>query len=129
MNEKRVVALYLLVLLGHVAHVFEEVWGRFWLMEAVYGLGWFLVANWALFCIPVVVFYFILQEKRWAYSLGMVYAGVMMLNGLGHNAATLLTGRYFGGFAGGYTGVAFLILGPLLIHSLRARFLAAARAR
>jgi hypothetical protein len=29
MNEKRVVALYLLVLLGHVAHVFEEVWGRF----------------------------------------------------------------------------------------------------
>jgi hypothetical protein len=129
MNDKQVVALYLLVLLGHVAHVFEEVWGRFWLMEAVYGLGWFLVANWALFCIPVVIFYFILQEKRWAYGLGMVYAGVMTLNGLGHNAATLLTGRYFGGFAGGYTGIAFLILGPLLIHFLRARWLAAVRAR
>jgi hypothetical protein len=98
-------------------------------MEAVYGLGWFLVTNWALFCIPVVIFYFILQEKRWAYGLGMMYAGVMTLNGLGHNAATLLTGRYFGGFAGGYTGVAFLILGPLLIHSLRARCLAAAGAR
>ena len=119
MNQNRIVALYLLILVGHVAHVFEEVWARFWPMQAVYGLGWFLVANWVLFCIPVVAFCFILQKKRWAYYLGVIYAGVMILNGLGHNVATILTGRYFGGFAGGYTGIAFLIVGPLLIQFLR----------
>jgi hypothetical protein len=118
MSKNEIVILYLLMLAGHVAHVLEEIWGRFWLMEAVYGMGWFLVLNWVLFCIPMVIFYFVLQEKRWAYYLGMTYAGSMILNGLGHNAATILSGRYFNGFAGGYTGIGFLILGPLLIYHL-----------
>ena len=93
MNNK-LILLYLLILLGHVDHIIEEVWGRFWLMGAVYGLGWFLVANWILLCLPVIFFYFVLLQKRWAYYLSMVYAGVMILNGLGHNVATLITGQY-----------------------------------
>jgi len=118
MSKNRIVILYLLMLVGHVAHVFEEVWGQFWLMEAIYGTGWFLAVNWVLFCIPVVIFYFILQEKRPAYYLGMAYAGIMILNGIGHNVATILTGRYFGGFAGGYTGIAFLLVGPPMLYYL-----------
>jgi hypothetical protein len=55
--NSKVILFYLLMLVGHVAHFLEEVWGRFWLMDAVFGLGWFLVVNWVLFCIPVVILY------------------------------------------------------------------------
>jgi hypothetical protein len=107
------------MLVGHVAHILEEIWGRFWLMDTSFGLGWFLVANWVLFCIPVIVFYFVLHEKRWAFYLSMIYAGIMILNGVGHSIATIVTGRYFGGFAGGYTGITLLLIGPPMIHYLR----------
>ena len=119
MNHSKVIILYLLMLVGHVAHILEETRGRFWLMDAFYGLGWFLVANWVLFCIPVVLFYFVLHEKRWAFHLGMIYASIMILNGVGHNVATIMTGKYFGGFAGGYTGIGLLLIGPPMIHYLR----------
>lgn len=119
MNKSKVVLFCLLMLVAHVAHIFEEVWGRFWLIKAFYGLGWFLVVNWLLFCIPIVLFYFVLQEKRWAYQLSIIYAGIMILNGIGHNVATIVTGRYFDGFAGGYTGIGLLLVGPAMIHYLR----------
>lgn len=116
-TNSKVILLYLLMLVGHVAHVFEEVWGRFWLMDAFFGLGWFLAINWALFCIPVVLLYFVLHGKRRAYWMSMVYAGIMILNGVGHNVAALLTGRYFGGFAGGFTGLGLVAAGlPLLYY-------------
>ena len=119
MNNSKVVLFYLVMLVGHVAHFLEEIWGRFWLIDAFFGLGWFLVANWVLFCIPVGVFYFVLQNKRWAFYLSMIYAGFMTLNGVGHNIATIVTGRYFGGFAGGYTGIGLLLIGPPMIYYLR----------
>jgi len=115
----RVVLLYLLMLICQIAHVFEEIWGRFWLMNAFLSLGLFLLGNWVLFCIPVAFFYFVLCEKRLAYHLSMIYAGIMILNGLGHNVGIVVTGRYFDGFAGGYTGIAFVLIGPVMIYYLR----------
>ncbi len=106
------------MLTGHVAHVMEETWGRFWLIDAVYGLGWFLLINWFLFCIPIVFFYFVLQGRRWAYQMSVLYAALMALNGAGHNVATIVTGRYFGGFAGGYTGIALMLIGLPMIYYL-----------
>ena len=119
LNTGPVVTLFPLMLVGHVAHIFEEVWGRFWLMRAVYGLGWFLFLNWVLFCIPVALFYFVLQEKRYAYRLSIVYAGIMALNGVGHNVATIITGRYFDGFAGGFTGIGLVLIGLPMMYFLR----------
>ncbi len=119
MINSKVILFYLLMLVGHVAHFLEEIWGRFWPIDAFYGLGWFLVANWVLFCIPVVVFYFVLFEKRWAFYLSMIYAGVMIVNGLGHNIAMMVTGWYFGGFAGAYAGIALILIGPPMIYYLR----------
>jgi hypothetical protein len=116
--KNKIIIFYLLLLLFHVAHVFEEVWGRFWIMDSIFGAGWFLVVNWLLLCIPFTLFYFTLNEKRWAYKLSIVYAGIMILNGLGHNIATIVTGRYFGGFAGGFTGIGLIIIGPALIYYL-----------
>ena len=118
MSNGKVIPLFLLMLVAHVAHVLEEIWGRFWPIDAVYGLGWFLAANWLLFCMPVVVFYFVLQGKRPAYVLGMVYAVIMILNGLDHNVAMLASGRYYGGFAGGYTGIGLLLIGAPMLYYL-----------
>ena len=39
MQKGAIVPLYLMMLAAHLAHVLEEVWGRFWLMNAFYGLG------------------------------------------------------------------------------------------
>ena len=119
MNKNKVVVFYLLMLVGHVAHIFEETWGRFWLIDSTFGLGWFLVTNWVLFCIPVVFFYFVLNDKPWAYYMSMVYAGIMFLNGFVHNIATIVTGKYFSGFAGGYTGIGLIVIAPLMIYYLK----------
>ncbi|MBN1533757.1 MAG: hypothetical protein JXA20_13895 [Spirochaetes bacterium] len=118
MNTGKAVPLFLAVLALHVAHMFEEVWGRFWLMDAVFGPGWYLAINWLLFCVPVALFYFVLRGRRWAHHLGMAYAGLMALNGVGHNAATIVTGRYFGGFAGGVSGIGLLLAGVPLVYCL-----------
>lgn len=109
LKKNKVIPLYLLMLVGHIAHVFEEVWGRFWILNKV-GLELYLVINWVLFCIPVVLFYFVLNNKRWAYKLSILYAGFMGLQAISHNIATIITGRYFDGFAGSYTGIGLFII-------------------
>jgi len=119
MHKNKIIIFYLLLLLFHVAHVFEEAWGHFWIMDSIFGPGRFLALNWLLLCIPFVLFYFTLNEKRWAYILSIVYAGIMILNGIGHNIATLVTGRYFGGFAGGFTGIGLIIIGTILFYYLK----------
>ena len=116
--KNRAVIFYLLMILAHVAHVFEETWGGFWI-ESRIGQPAFLAINWLLFAIPVVIFYFILDRKRWAFQLGMLYAGFMGLQGIGHNVATIVTGRYFGGFAGGFSGLVMALIAWPLIHHLR----------
>jgi uncharacterized membrane protein HdeD (DUF308 family) len=105
------------MLLAQVAHTFEEVLGRFWLVNE-FGFGWFLLINWILLLVPTAFFYFVLLDKRWAYYLSIVYAGIMILNGIGHNIASLVTRRYFNGFAGGFSGILFIVIGPFLIYYL-----------
>ena len=115
MDKNRIIIFYLLMLINHVAHVFEEIWGRFWILDKV-GTGFYLTINWVLFCIPVILFYFVLLNNRWAYKLSIVYAVFMALQGIGHNIITIITGKYFDGFAGGFSGIGMIIIGPLLIY-------------
>jgi hypothetical protein len=112
------IPLFLTMLLLHMGHVFEEIWGRFWIINAFYGLGGFLVANWVLLCISVVIFYYYLQRQHWAVIMSLVCAAVMIINGFGHNLATLVTGKYFEGYAGGYTGVGLMLVGLFLIYNI-----------
>jgi hypothetical protein len=112
--KNKVIIFYLLMIIAHVAHVFEEVWGRFWILDEV-GPGIYLTINMILFCIPLLLFYFVLNDKQWAYKFSIVYAGFMVLQGIGHNIATILTGRYFDGFAGGFTGIGLIIIGIAMI--------------
>jgi hypothetical protein len=119
MNKDKIIIYYLLFIINHVAHVFEEVWGRFWILNIV-GLGTYLAINLILFCIPVLLFYFVLNDKRWAYKISIAYAGFMMLQGIGHNIATIITGRYINGYAGGFTGIGLIIIGfAMIIYLLK----------
>jgi len=117
MNKKKLVIFFLLMLINHIAHVFEEVWGQFFLLNRV-GLGTYLIVNLILFCIPVMFFYFVLYDRLWAIKLSIVYAVFMSIQGLGHNIATIISGRYYDGFAGGFTGIGLIIFGFGLIYYL-----------
>ena len=96
--NSKIISLYLAMLLAHAAHVFEETWGNFRLVR-ILGLGRYLLGNWILYSIPFIILYYLIKGKIWAYYLGFVYAVIMILNGLGHNVAYILTRKYFGAFA------------------------------
>jgi len=114
---KRIIVLYLSLIFMHVGHVFEEVWGRFWIMNKV-GLGLYLFLNLLLFAIPLLLFYHTLSEKRWAIVLSTIYAIFMGMQGIGHTVAVIVTHRYFDGFAGCYTGLVMIVISPFLIFNL-----------
>lgn len=118
--DRGAVIAFLSLLAFHVAHVFEEVLGGFVVLQRL-GLFRFLVVNWALFCIPLILFYFWLLGRRWARGLSALYAVVMVLNGIGHNVMTLVTGRYVGGYAGGFSGIGLAVSGVVLLLLLRRR--------
>ena len=113
----RAVVAYLSLLSFHVAHILEEIVGRFVLFHRL-GPAGFAAVNWVLFLIPVALFYFWLAGRRWALRMSLLYAGVMVLNGLGHNVMTLATGRYLDGYAGGVSGIGLVLSGILLFRSL-----------
>jgi hypothetical protein len=114
--DKKLVMLYILLLVGHMAHVIEEILGDFIAIEKFKSPEFFLAVNLLLFAIPVMLFCFFLQKKRWAYKLSIIYAGIMVLNGMAHITATLITGRYFHGYAGCFTGIWLIVIGVILIY-------------
>ncbi len=116
-SKRQLLALYLLMLLAHQAHVYEETWGRFFLVDT-FGLGPYLAINWLLFCIPVGLLFFVMTDQPTAYTLSLIYAGFMALQGIGHDVVTIVTSRYFDGFAGGLTGILLCALGLLLFRAL-----------
>ncbi len=118
MVDKRILISYLALLAFHVAHVFEEVWGGFRVMQTI-GAGWFLIVNWVLFLIPLVFLYLILTGKRAGYYLSMAYGALMVLNGIGHNIGTIIIGHYPNEFAGAYSGVGLIIFGAAVVYYLR----------
>jgi hypothetical protein len=109
--KNKIILFYLLLVTFHVAHILEETWGRIWMIDKIYGLGLFLFINWVLFCIPLFFFYLFILDKKIGYFLSMAYSLFMVLNGIGHNIATIVTGKYFGGYAGGFSGLGLVIVG------------------
>jgi hypothetical protein len=116
---RKVIPAFLLMLAAHVAHVFEEAWGSFVAISVLGNLGLFLILNWVMICLILLLFWKVLLERRWAYRLGIVYAALMIVNGIVHNVGVIVTGEYSGGFAGSLSGIALIIVGPVLIYRLR----------
>ena len=110
--------LFGLLLVGHALHVAEEALGRFWIVD-VLGLPLFISVNFVLWLGALVLFLLVRRGRRWALKVALVYAAFMALQGVGHNVGWALTGRYFGGFAGGISGVFMLAVGLPLWLRLR----------
>ena len=121
--RRKIIIVYILMLIAHVGHVTEEILGRFFLIEKFGGLPQFLAINIFLFIVVLLLFVWVVKEKRRAYKLSIVYAAIMIINGLGHNVATIVSGKYYDGFAGGYSGIALMFFGALLIYFLRKEML------
>jgi hypothetical protein len=118
MADKKIIISYLGLLFFHVAHVFEELWGHFWMLDMM-DEGLYLLINLLLFAAPLAVLYLILTGKRFGYVLGIIYGVFMVLNGLGHNVAVIVTDRYYGGFAGSLSGIGLIIVGIPAVLYLR----------
>ena len=118
-SRKKVVLFYLLLLLFHTAHILEEVWAGFRPVGKYFSMETFIILNLTLYAVPLAFFYFYLLNKKWAYYISLAYAYLMILNGAVHNIATIVTGKYFGGFAGGFSGIGLIIFGVPLIYYLR----------
>jgi uncharacterized membrane protein YtjA (UPF0391 family) len=116
-NYSKVLALYGLMLLTHFAHILEEAHGRFWLITNMH-IGVFLTISWALFCIPLALFYLVMLDDRLALKISVIYALGMILQGVGHYVIPIIRGLSFNGFAGGYTGIAQIIIGSFLMYYL-----------
>jgi hypothetical protein len=116
--EASINRLFGLLLLGHALHVAEEALGRFWLVD-FFGLPVFLAGNILLWIAAVALFLQVKRGPRWAFTVSLVYVAFMVLQGIGHNLAWAVSGRYFGGFAGGISGLLMFAVGVPLWVRLR----------
>ena len=113
--RRRIYGLFLGLYFFHILHVLEEIWGEFRVMR-ILGHEGFILGNAFLLAIPLIVFFYILDDRRLALRLSQIYAVIMVLNGLGHGLAVLLTGRYFGFYAGAVSGIGLIAIGiPLAL--------------
>jgi len=117
MIQTRVVPLFLAMLAVHFAHVLEEGWAVF-LLVLVFGQPLFYIINTLLYCLVLMLFYFVLAERRWAYVVSAIYAAFMGFQGTAHTALTLVTRSYFYGFDGLMTGLPLLVVSVPLVYYL-----------
>ncbi len=114
--RRRIILFLLVLIFFHAAHILEEVWANFWPVGRYYSQETFIILNLIFFAIPLFMLYYFLLEKKWSVYLCLIYGIVMTLNGLGHNIMTLVTGKYFGGFAGGFSGIGLIAAGIPLAY-------------
>ncbi len=113
--RRRIIVLFLGLYFFHVLHVLEEIWGEFRVLR-ILGRTGFFAGNAFLLAIPLVVFFYILDDRLPALRLGQIYCVIMALNGMGHGLAVLMTGRYFGFYAGAASGIGLIAIGiPLAL--------------
>lgn len=111
--------LYLLLTALYLAHVCEEAIGRFLMVGILGGVPQFLMVNAIFLTVIIIIFFYMLRDRRVGYVAALVYTVLIIINGAGHIIGWLVTGRYHGGFAGVYTGTGYLIIGPWLLYYLR----------
>ena len=120
---KKSILLFATLLFLQVIHILEEIFGNAWFIEDIYGgLRNFVLIMIILFIIPLLIFYFVVKNKKLAYPLSLIYASIMILNGLTHIIETLIFKKYFNGSAGLFTGIFFVIVGQMLIYYFKKEY-------
>ena len=114
------ILLFTILLFLHILHILEEILGRAWFINGIYGgLKNFIIWMVILFIIPLVFFYLALKKKKVSYYAIYIYAGVMIIDGLTHIIEFIIYKKYFDGSAGIFTGIGFVLIGIPLIYNLK----------
>lgn len=107
MIKRKVIFVFVLLLVMHVLHVFEELFGNAYFIDSFYnGLTGFLIINIILWIIPLILLFYVMKKKKMAYYLSIIYGLIMVIDGLDHIIRN---------YAGFYTGILLVIIGFLLI--------------
>ncbi len=110
MIKRKPVLVFALLLVTHLIHIIEEVMGNAYFIESLYkSLTNFLIINIILLVIPIILLYFVFLKKKIAYYFSIIYAGIMIVDGLDHVI------RWYAGF---YSGFALIVLGVFLVYYL-----------
>ncbi len=110
--SKMFITLYFFLLLVHLFHIFEEIFGDSYFIEGVYGgvLTFFLI-QFFLFLIPLILLIFILQKNVLACKIAWTYPAFMLLDGADHVIEYFLIQE-----AGGiFTGIIFVPLSLIML--------------
>jgi len=119
MKWNMITRLYVTLLFLTFIHFIEEVWGKAWFIESIFGgLLWFFILHIILFTAAMMIFIFFLKGEAWAFALSFVYAGIMIIDGLSHIVDFFRISMYFGGAAGLFTGIGFILVSVFLIRYL-----------
>lgn len=118
-ERRKLIILFVLQTCVHVAHTFEEMLGRLFIIDLI-GNSTYVILNSLTFGFVVIAFLQSLRDKRWAYRVMLVYSVAMTVNGVGHLVGRFLLQDWLGKMAGEYTGAILIVLAPtFLIHLLR----------
>ncbi|UCD17636.1 MAG: hypothetical protein JSV44_01680 [Candidatus Zixiibacteriota bacterium] len=118
MYRRRIIVVYILLLSAYVIHIVEETLGNFAAIRVLGSHLLYIVLNGVIVGVTIALLYCIIRRKRSAFYGGIIFAGIMFLNGCAHNVGLIITGRYYGDFAGSYSGIALLAIGPVLVYYL-----------
>lgn len=114
----RLVLSYILMLLVHQAHIYEEILGHYFLIGYM-GDQLYLIGNWLLFSIPLGLLYLVIRwDKKWVYYLSIIYVVMMMFQGIEHILMSFVDDSLFVVYSGEITGLAIYIVGIPLVYYL-----------
>ena len=117
---KKTTFLILLLLLTHLVHIIEEIFGNAWFIEKVYGgINNFIIIMTILYLISFLFFYLFVRNVRFSFYLVFIYIVILILDSFDHIIEVIILKKYFDGAAGVFTGICFIIIGFLSLYYLK----------
>ena len=117
---KKTTFLILLLLILHLAHIIEEIFGNAWFIEKFYGgINNFIIITGILFLISLLFCYLFIINAKFSFYLIFIYSVILILDGFDHIIEIIVLKKYFNGVAGVFTGIGFIIIGLLFLRSLK----------
>ena len=117
---KKITLLLLLLLILHLAHVIEEIFGNAWFIAKDYGgINNFIIIMAILYLSSLLFFYFFISNVKFSFYLVFAYTIILILDGFDHIIKIIILKKYFNGAAGVFTGIGFIIIGFTLIYHLK----------
>ena len=113
--KSRLIILYIFMLISHQAQIFEELWDHSILVTSM-SENIYIILNWLLFCIPLLILYFIFIDKKWAYYLSGVYAIIMMFLGVERIVTSFVQGNLIMTLPIVLTGAIIYLIGIPMVY-------------